>query len=147
METYMVWVWLAVFLLTVVLEAISQDLIAIWFSLGSLIALILSAFPIDWYIQVVIFASVSVFVMVLTRPFAKRLLMNATRYTNVDEYMGKRVKVIQDITKFENGEVKINDIIYHATLLEEEEEPILANEIVEIVTFKGNKVVVKRIKD
>lgn len=146
-EEYMVWVWLSVFVLTIVIEAISQDLISIWFSLGAIIALILSAFPIiPWYAELVVFAAVSFLVMALTRPLVKKILLNATRYTNVDEFVGKRVKVITDISKFENGEVKIHDIIYNASLMEEETEPILKDEVVEIVTFKGNKVVVKKIK-
>ncbi len=146
MENYMVWVWLGVFLFTILIEALSQDLIAIWFSLGSLISLVLSAVPnLAWYIELIVFALVSLFVMFLTRPFAKRLLLNATRYTNIDEYVGKRVSVIKEISKYENGEIKINGIIYQACLLEEEYDPIKANEIVEIVTFKGNKVIVRRL--
>ena len=146
MENYMVWVWLGVFLFTILIEALSQDLIAIWFSLGSLISLVLSAVPnLAWYIELIVFALVSLFVMFLTRPFAKRLLLNATRYTNIDEYVGKRVSVIKEISKYENGEIKINGIIYQACLLEEEYDPIKANEIVEIVNFKGNKVIVRRL--
>lgn len=145
---YMVWIWLGVFIVTLILESITQDLVAIWFSLGSLIALILSAIPqIPWYIEIVIFAVVSLLALGLTRPFAKKLLFNATRYTNVDEFVGKRVKVISDISKFEDGEVKIHDIVYHASLMEEEEEPIKKDEIVEIVTLKGNKVIVRKIRE
>ena len=59
MEAYMVWIWLSAFIITLVIESITQDLVAVWFSLGSIIALILSAFPaIDWYIEVVVFAVV-----------------------------------------------------------------------------------------
>lgn len=145
---YMVWIWLGLFLLTILVESLTQELVAIWFSLGSLIALILSAFPaIDWYYQVMAFAIVSLFLMILTRPFVKKLLSNATRYTNVDEFIGKRVKVMKEITKYESGEVKLNDIIYHANLLEEETESIAAGDVVEIVTFKGNKVVVRKINE
>ena len=46
---------------------------------------------------------------------------------------------------YENGEIKIHDIIYTACLMEEENETILKGEIVEIVTLRGNKVVVKKI--
>ena len=146
MENYMVWVWLAVFLLTILIEALSQDLIAIWFSLGSLVSLALSAVPnLAWYVELIVFALVSLFVMILTRPFTKRLLMNATRYTNIDEFVGKRVNVIKGISKYENGEIKINGIVYAACLMEEEYEPIAEKEIVEIVTFKGNKVIVRRL--
>lgn len=145
---YMVWVWLGVFVITLAIESITQDLVAVWFSLGAIIALILSAIPqIPWYIEIVVFAVVSFLALGLTRPFAKKLLFNATRYTNVDEFVGKRVKVISDISKFENGEVKIHDIIYHASLMEEETETIKKDEIVEIVTLKGNKVIVRKVNE
>lgn len=146
MEAYMVWIWLGVFIITVIIESLTQELVSIWFSLGSVIALILSAFPnISWYVELVVFTIVSLLTLALTRPFVKKLLFNAIRYTNVDEFVGKRVKVVSDISKFENGEVKIRDIIYHASLMEEETETIKKDEIVEIVTLKGNKVIVKKI--
>ncbi len=146
MEAYMVWIWLGVFIITVIIESLTQELVSIWFSLGSVIALILSAFPnISWYVELVVFTIVSLLTLALTRPFVKKLLFNAIRYTNVDEFVGKRVKVVSDISKFENGEVKIHDIIYHASLMEEETETIKKDEIVEIVTLKGNKVIVKKI--
>ena len=108
----MVWVWLGVFLATILIEALSQDLIAIWFSLGSLISLVLSAVPnLAWYVELIVFALVSLFVMFLTRPLAKRLLLNATRYTNIDEFVGKRVSVLKEISKYENVDIKINVIV------------------------------------
>jgi membrane protein implicated in regulation of membrane protease activity len=67
------------------------------------------------------------------------------RYTKVDELIGKRVKVIKDISKYESGEVKINGIIYTAILLEESDKEIKADSIVEIVAFKGNKVSVREL--
>lgn len=146
MEEYMVWIWLAIFILAIIIESISQDLIAIWFGLGAVISLILSAFPsIPWYIEVVVFAFVSLLVMILTRPLAKRLLLHVTKSTNVDDFVGKKVKVISPISEFKNGEVKINDIIYHASLQDNVTEEIPVGEIVEIIELRGNKVIVKKI--
>lgn len=144
---YMVWIWLGVFLLAIIVESLTQELVSVWFAFGALIALILSAFPsIEWYIQLVVFTVVSILLLGLTRPFAVKLLKNSTRYTNIDEFVGKRVPVITEISKYNSGEVKLNDIIYHASLLEEETESIAVGQIVEIVTFKGNKVIVRKIE-
>ena len=52
---------------------------------------------------------------------------------------------VKDISKFEDGEVRFHDIIYSACLLEKETETIKEGEIVEVVTFRGNKIVVKKI--
>ena len=119
MEAYMVWIWLGVFLLGILIESITQDFVAIWFSLGGLVSLILSGIPnIPWFVELIIFAFVSLFVMAFTRPVAMRLLHNAIRYTNVDEFVGKRVNVLKEISKYQLGEIKINGIVYSATLME-----------------------------
>ena len=146
MEQYMVWVWLFLFLLGIILEAVTQDLVSIWFSVGALVSLVLSGFEfIPWYVETIVFVEVSLTVVICTRPFAKKLLGNAIRNTNIDEYVGKQVKVLKDISKFEDGEVRFHDIIYSACLLETESETIKEGEIVEVVTFRGNKIVVKKI--
>lgn len=147
MEQYMVWIWLFLFILAIVLEAITQDLVSIWFSLGGLVALVLSGFDfIPWYVETIVFIVVSLTAVICTRPLAKKMLNNAIRSTNIDNFVGKQVKVLKNISKFEDGEVRFHDIIYSACLLEEENETILEGEIVEVVTFRGNKIVVKKIK-
>lgn len=146
MEQYMVWIWLFLFLLGIIVEAITQDLVSIWFSVGSLVTLVLSGFEfIPWYVETIVFIVVSLTAVICTRPLAKKLLNNAIRNTNIDEYVGKQVKVLKDISKFEDGEVRFHDIIYTACLLEEETETIKEGEIVEVVTFRGNKIVVKKV--
>ena len=47
--------------------------------------------------------------------------------------------------KASRGEIKIHDVIYTACLMEEGTETISEGEIVEVVTFRGNKVVVKKV--
>lgn len=145
MEEYMVWIWLIVFLSAIILEALTQDLVSIWFSVGALVSLVLSGIEmIPWYIETIVCVVVSLTAFVCTRPFAKKILSNAIRNTNIDEYIGKKVKVLKDISKFADGEVRFHDVIYTACLMEEETETIMEGEIVEVVTFKGNKVVVKK---
>jgi membrane protein implicated in regulation of membrane protease activity len=73
------------------------------------------------------------------------MLNNAIRSTNIDESIGKQVVVRKDINKFVDGEIKLHDVIYTACLMEEETDTITEGEIVEVVTFRGNKVVVKKI--
>ena len=42
MEQYMVWIWLGILVAAIILEAITQDLVSIWFSVGALVSLVLS---------------------------------------------------------------------------------------------------------
>ena len=143
----MVWVWLAVFVIAVIVEAITQEFVSIWFAVGALVALAAS-FPLEQYIwaQVLIFSSVSLVALGLTRPLVKKMTERAVRYTNVDEFVGKRVKLEKSITKYEAGEIKVNGIMYSAILMEDENSTIDEGSVVEIVTLRGNKIVVKEIE-
>ena len=51
---------------------------------------------------------------------------------------------LEPITKFNNGSIKINDVIYTAILPESEDNEISVGDKVKIVTVKGNKVVVRK---
>ena len=144
MEQYMLWIWLAVFVAAVILEAVTQDFVSIWFSVGALVCLCICN-TIPYWAEFIVFTVISSITLVLTRPLVKKIMDRNIRYTNVDELIGKRVKVIKDISKYESGEVKINGIIYTAILLEESDKEIKEDSIVEIVAFKGNKVSVREL--
>jgi membrane protein implicated in regulation of membrane protease activity len=146
MEQYMIWVWLAVFVIAVVVEALTQDLVSIWFSVGGLVCLCICN-TVAIYVEVIIFAVVSLLALVATRPLVKKMTERSVRYTNVDEIVGKRVKALSKISKYNAGEIKVNGVIYSAILLEEVDGDIEPDSIVEIVAIKGNKIVVKEIVD
>ena len=57
---YAVWVWLILILATLGLEIMTVDLISIWFSLGALVALILSVLKVPLPFQIAAFIIVSI---------------------------------------------------------------------------------------
>ena len=146
MENIMLWVWLGVFIFTLILEAMTQELISIWFTLGALVALPFS-FLDKFYYSIIVFCVVSVVTLIFTRPILKRIVGNSIRKTNADDFIGKRVKTIKKITKFEAGDVKINGIKYDAILMDDVDTDIEVDSLVEIVSIKGNKVIVKKIEE
>lgn len=145
-ESWMLWIWLAVFVLAIILEAVTQDFLSIWFSVGALVAMIICTW-VPFWVELIIFSVVSLVALLLTRPLAKKLTARSVRYTNVDEFVGKRVKAEMEITKFDAGEVKVNGVVYTAILMEDENDTIPVDSIVEIVALKGNKIVVKKIEE
>lgn len=146
-ENYMIWIWLAVFVIALVLEACTQDIVSIWFSLGALVCICVSNTGIPYWCEIIIFSIISIVTLILTRPIVKKLLDRNIRSTNTDEFIGKKVCVCKEISKYNPGEVKINDVIYKAILAEDDDSTISLNSIVEILTLKGNKVVVKKLED
>lgn len=143
-EDYMIWIWLAIFVIAVVVEALTEELVSVWFAAGALITIPIS-YAAPFWVEIVVFAVISVVALIFTRPLVKRMMDRTVRKTNSDDFIGKRVKVIKPIDKFDGGEVKLNGIIYTAILREEDEEKIENDSIVEVVALKGNRVVVKKI--
>ena len=141
---YMIWIWLAVFVIAFILEAITQDLVSVWFGLGALVCVCISGVT-EWWAQLIVFVVVSAIALIATRPIVKKILARNERKTNTDDYIGQHVKTISNVTKFDGGEVKLNGIIYTAILMEDSDEEIFKDEVVEVVAIKGNRLVIKKI--
>jgi len=144
MPDFMIWIWLGVFVLAFVLEAITQDLVSVWFGLGAIVCVCISGFT-DWWVQLIVFVVVSAIALIATRPLVKKILSRSERKTNTDDFIGQKVKTISEVTKFEGGEVKLNGIVYTAILMEDSDETIENDTVVEVVAIKGNRLVVKKI--
>ena len=95
----------------------------------------------------IVFLVISVLTLIFTRPLLQKMLKNQIRKTNSDEFIGLVVKTIKEISQFNPGEIKLNGIIYTAILSDDSNETIKEDELVTIVTMKGNKAVVKKVEE
>ena len=137
-------IWTAILVLAIVAEAITIDLVSIWFSVGALIALLsLVFFDAALKIQIALFVIVSLACIIFTRPLAKKYLRGNTIKTNYDRIIGKHATVITSITEDKKGEVKVMGNIWSATSLNNE--VIEEGQHVEILAIEGNHVVVRSI--
>ena len=118
-EQYMIWVWLAVFIITVATEAGTQDFVSIWFSVGSLIAMAICYFA-PFYVEIIVFAVISLASLILTRPLVKKFMDRTTRYTNADEFVGKKTILEKSNDSKEVSET-LTEIIEAANVLSKEE--------------------------
>ena len=66
--------WLVLVAIMLVIEIFTLGLTTIWFSLGGVAAAIAAGLNSPLWLQIVLFAGVSVVVMVLVRPFAVKVL-------------------------------------------------------------------------
>lgn len=146
-ETYMWIVWLGLFVITLGVEALGPNLVSVWFSLGALIALIVSFIPeVAWWIEVVVFVVISLAALLALRPLTKRYFKRNNYNTNIDSFTGKRGYVIEDITFLKPGAVKIGDVSWTAIPVDKKE-TILENEVIEVVAVSGNKLLVKKVEE
>jgi len=147
MEQYMWIIWLALFVIMLVIEGAGPGLVSIWFSFGALIALLVSFIPgVAWWIELIVFVVVSVATLLALRPVVKRFYKRNNIKTNVDSFVGKRGYVIEDITLLKPGAIKIGDVSWTAIPIDKNAK-ILENEVIEVVAINGNKLVVKKVED
>lgn len=138
------YVWLMIMVSAIVIEIATTDLTSFWFSIGAFFALILNLFVQDKYIwlQILVFAVVSILAIVFLRPLLKRKLETPKFSTNIDAMIGKNALVTSEINEFNIGVVKIEGIEWSA--FSESSEKISSGEIVVVCGVVGNKLKVKK---
>ena len=137
-------VWLVVFVVSIIIETTTAELVSIFFAAGAVVALIISFIPgVTWWIELVVFVVISAASLLGLRPLMNKFLKREKRDTNIDEMIGKKGIMIKGCDELNYGEIKVNGVIWTA-LNVDEKEPINEKEIVTIVAVKGNKLVVKK---
>ena len=147
---YMLYVWLAVFCLGLIIEAISAGtLVSVWFSAGAIIPMIMSLWgttnPAYITVEILIFGLVTSLSLIFLRKIAQKVLYkNKKDKTNLDLHLGRKYTISN---KHENMTyIKFNGIEY-SVILENDDEvnDLELGDRVEIIRFEGNKAIVKRI--
>lgn len=108
------WLWILIFAVTIILELITVDLICIWFSFGSVLAFILDALNVPFGFQVAIFIIVSCTLIFTVGKWARDKL-KSNNATNVDALIGQDIIILKDTSRLNDGEGKINGIIWSTT--------------------------------
>ncbi|MBE7074683.1 MAG: NfeD family protein [Clostridiales bacterium] len=138
-----VWIWLGIVVFCMAIEALTMDMVSIWFLLGGIVALILAAAGASVLVQVIVAISISVICLFSFRKFALKLLKKDTTKTNIESTFGKKTKLITAITADSLGTVKVNGLVYNAK--SQNDEPIEAGAMVELVEMQGNKYIVREV--
>ena len=146
MNYTMLAIWLGILVVFVVLEALTVQLLSIWFSAAALVSLVLALLGVPEYIQIIVFFVCTALLLVLTRPIAKRFMSKPMARTNADRVVGERAVVIQDINNdLAEGQVKVQNQIWTARSISGEE--IKADSMVIIHSIEGVKVLVEELKE
>lgn len=136
-------VWLAGIIAFVILEAVTYQMICIWFALGSLGGLIAKMAGASFNIQMTVFLVISIICLICLRPLSKKLVKREEVKTNVDSLIGKEVLITKEVDNLhEKGEGRINGMVW--TVRSMDNTPITENEIAIVEEVKGVKLIVKR---
>lgn len=139
----MIWIWALLIVIFVVGEIAMTNLICIWFAGGALAAMIAELFDASIIVQVTIFLVVSLILLIVTRPYAKKRLDFKKQKTNLDAIVGEEAVVIEEIKGAEDpGAVKVEGKVWTARA--DREETMQPGEKVIIKEIRGVTLIVER---
>lgn len=138
----MFYIWLIIIIVLGIIEAMTVNLVSIWFIISGLFALITSFIFDNFLIQFAIFVVLGVLLLITTRDILEKKLVSKEK-TNLDRIIGMKGVVTEEIDMFQIGEVKVDGKAWSAvsnTKLE-------VGEVVKILRIEGVKLIVERVEE
>lgn len=113
-------IWLIVFVVCIVAEIISMGLTTIWFAGGALAATVVAAIGAPLWLQIAVFAVVSLVLLYFTRPIAVKYFNKDRVKTNAESLVGKQAIVISEVDNLQGiGQVTVGGQEWSARTTEE----------------------------
>ncbi|MBQ3330207.1 MAG: NfeD family protein [Ruminococcus sp.] len=136
-------VWLVLAVATALLEAITVQLVSIWFTIGGIAACVTSLFTDNIMIQIAVFVGVSALALTITRPLVKKLKSRGSEPTNADRFIGKTALVLEEIDNEKaQGLVMVDGQKWTARSMNDEKIP--KDTSVTVKTIEGVKLIVRK---
>ena len=126
-----------------VIEIYTVGFFICWFGVGALVALVVSLFTTNLYIQTVAFLVSSCLFLILTKPIVKKFVKTTDKKpTNVYSLIGKEGIVLEDIDTLNfTGKIKVNGELWSAIA----DENIEKDSKVKVVSINGVKAKVEKV--
>lgn len=136
--------WFIFVVIFLLIEVITVNLVTLWFAIGSIFSLVTAIYVSNFNIQIAVFLSVSVILLVLLRPIYTKYIKTKNIKTNAQSLIGEVGKVISEvIDKDTVGLVKIKSQIWSA--ISDTDETIYIKEKIKVLRIEGVKLIVKKI--
>ena len=91
------WFWIVIAVVMAVAEAATVQLVSLWFVGGALGAIVVTLLGGALWLQILVFALVSLALLLLLRPLLRKYMHNGIVQTNVDALIGRKALVIERI--------------------------------------------------
>lgn len=133
-------IWFVVFLIALVLEIATINLVSLWFAIGALAAMLTAYFTDSIVMQIIVFIVVSIVSLLITKPLVRKFKGFSITPTNFDRVIGKTGEVIKEINDNNYGEVKIFGNTWTATSKQE----LKVGDRVKVLNIDGVKLIVEK---
>lgn len=142
MEYAMMIFWIVLLVVLIIVEAVTAQLVTIWFAAGAAAALIAELCGLQQWLQWVIFIAVSAVALIATRPLVRKVTNKTVQPTNADRCIGQTAVVIEDIDNIEGkGQVHVNGVTW--TARSSDGSVFRKDERVTVEKIEGVKLIVK----
>ena len=136
-------IWVGVFVVMVIIEALSMQLTTVWCAIASLVLIPLSFTGMSSGLQIIVFFVLSILLLVFIRRFAVKKLKTGAGKTNIDNLIGQNVKVISPVSTFQKGECETkNGVIWSAAA--QDGSDIEKDAVCVITGIEGNTLIIRK---
>ena len=142
MEYAMLIFWIVLLVVLIAVEAVTAQLVTIWFAAGAAAALIAERCGLEQWLQWIIFIAVSVIALIATRPLVKKATKSTIEPTNADRCIGQTAVVTEDISNIDGkGQVQVGGTVW--TARSSDGSVFRKDEKVTVERIEGVKLIVK----
>ena len=138
------WAWIAVIVLAIVAEVLTDQLVSIWFVPGAIVATILDFVGVDFVWQLIVFLVISCAGIVCAKLFLTKYRRGADTRTNIEAIIGERCVVTERIDNYAGcGQARVGSQIWSARGAHEDD-TFEVGEILHVVAIEGVKLICKK---
>lgn len=136
-----VWIWLGIIVILSIIEAVTVELVSVWFIASAIVSLILQVLGLNFKLCFIIFVLLGIVLMITTRKYLLKLLQVKKTSTNIDRIIGMKALVTKDIKDV--GEVKVDGKIWTAV----SDDALSAGDYAKVLEINSTKLKVEKWSD
>lgn len=138
------WGWIAVIIVAIVAEVLTDQLISIWFVPGAIVAVILDFCNVSIIWQVLAVLLIAAAGIILAKTVLSKVLKTKIIKTNIDAIVGERCVVTERVDNYAGcGQVKIKGQIWSARGVDDDD-VFEEGDVLHVVAIEGVKVICKK---
>lgn len=138
-------IWLGLMMFFIFVEANTVALVSLWFSVGSLAAVIAALLGAEVWLQILLFFGVAALLLASMRPLLRKYIKPKIVPTNVDAVVGTTGYVTADIDNLSaEGQVKLGGMVW--TARSSDGQPLSTGTLVRVDRIEGVKAFVTQVK-
>ncbi len=133
-------IWLIAVIAFIILEAVTYQMLSVWFVIGAIGGLIASLTGVDFWVQMTVFLAISLILLIAFRPIALKKLKTDFK-TNADAVIGKKVTITKEADNISGiGEGKLDGMVW--TVRSESGKALAIGDVAEVKRIEGVKLIV-----